>query len=144
MKSGEKCRLVHRYAITPFQFRYIHESNNLKKTFTYKDKQNHLRLSSVVYKLTCTCASNYIGQTRRNFITESTNTNLINVLKFANICWPIPSTVLTSSNRKYWEVLRKTSLLKRSGQHNEQKRRHQMHVTRLVHAPHQHVSSSVS
>jgi len=42
----------------------------LKKYFTYKDKQNHLRRSSVVYKLTCTCGSNYIGQTRRNLITR--------------------------------------------------------------------------
>jgi len=27
----------------------------LKIYFTYKDKQNHLRRSSIVYKLTCTC-----------------------------------------------------------------------------------------
>ena len=54
MKSGEKCRLVCRYAIMPFQFRFIHETNKLKKYFTYKDKQNHLRRSSIVYKLTCT------------------------------------------------------------------------------------------
>jgi len=53
-------KLVHRYAITPFQFRYVHESNQLKKSFTYKGKQNNLRRSSVVYKLTCTCGSNYI------------------------------------------------------------------------------------
>ena len=70
MKSADKCRLVHRYAIMPFQFRFIHETNKLKKYFTYKDKQNHLRRSSVVYKLTCTCGSNYIGQTRRNLITR--------------------------------------------------------------------------
>jgi len=66
----EMQRLVHRYAITPFQFRYVHESNKLKNSYTYKDKQNHLRRSSVVYKLTCTCGSNYIGQTRRNLITR--------------------------------------------------------------------------
>jgi len=42
----------------------------LKKSFTYKGKQNHLRRSSVVYKLACTCGSNYIGQTRRNLITR--------------------------------------------------------------------------
>ena len=63
-------RLVHRYATTLFQFRYVDESNKLKKYFTYKDKQNHLRRSSVVYKLTRTCGSNYIGQTRRNLITR--------------------------------------------------------------------------
>ena len=66
----EMQRLVHRYAIMPFQFRFINETNKLKKSFTYKDKQNHLRRSSVVYKLICTCGSNYIGQTRRNFITR--------------------------------------------------------------------------
>ena len=66
----EMQRLVHCFSITPFQFHYIHESNKLKKAFTYKDKQNNLRLSSVIYKLTCTCASNYIGQTRRNLITR--------------------------------------------------------------------------
>ena len=32
----EMQRLVHRYAIMPFQFRFVHESNNLKKYFTYK------------------------------------------------------------------------------------------------------------
>jgi len=66
----EMQRLVHRYAITPFQFRFTHESNKLKKSFTHKGKQNHLRRSSVVYKLTCTCVSNYIGQTRWNLITR--------------------------------------------------------------------------
>jgi len=65
----EMQRLVHRYAIMPFQFHFIHETRKLKKSFTYKDKQNHLRCSSIVYKLTCTCGSNYIGQTRRNLIT---------------------------------------------------------------------------
>ena len=42
----EMQRLVHRYAIMPFKFRFIHETNKLKKSFTYKDKQNHLRCSS--------------------------------------------------------------------------------------------------
>ena len=65
----EMQRLVHRYAIMPFQFHFIHDTNKLKKSFTYKDKQNHLRHSSVVYKLACTCGSNYIGQTRQNLIT---------------------------------------------------------------------------
>jgi len=66
----EMQRLVHRYAIMPFQFRFVDESNKLKKSFTYKDKQNHLRRSSIVYKLTCTCVSNYVGQTRRNLVTQ--------------------------------------------------------------------------
>jgi len=42
----------------------------LKKSFTYKDKQNHLRRSCFVCKLTCTCGSNYIGQTRWNLTTR--------------------------------------------------------------------------
>jgi len=67
----EMQRLVHRYAIMPFQFRFLHKSNKLKKSFTYKDKQNHLRRSSIVYKLTCTCVSNYVGQTRRNLATRT-------------------------------------------------------------------------
>jgi len=54
----------------PFQFRFVHENNKLKKSVTYEDKQNHLRRSSIVYKLTCTCGSNYIAQTCRNFITR--------------------------------------------------------------------------
>jgi len=66
----EMQRLVHRYAIMPFQFHFIHESNKLKKSFTYKDKQSHLRRSNIFYKLTCTFESNYIGQTRRNLITR--------------------------------------------------------------------------
>jgi len=100
----EMQRLVHRYAIMPFQFRYIHESNKLKKSFTYKDKQNHLRRSSVVCKLTCTCGSNYIGKTCRNLITW------INEHKFdqrSQVCKHLlatPSTVSTSSNWKYWEA----------------------------------------
>jgi len=94
-------RFVHRYAITPFQLCFIHESNKLKKSFTCKDKQNHLRRSNIVYKLTPTCGSNYIGQARRNLITRLIEHKLVNVLRFAHICWPIPRTVLTSSNRKY-------------------------------------------
>jgi len=32
----EMKRLVHRYAIMPFQFRFIHETNKLKKSFIIK------------------------------------------------------------------------------------------------------------
>jgi len=60
----EMQRLVHRYAIMPFRFRFIHESNKLKKSFPYEDKQNHPRRSSIFYKLTCTCGSNYVEQAR--------------------------------------------------------------------------------
>ena len=90
----------------PFSFVTYMKVISWKKYFTYKDKQNHFRRSSVVYKLTCTCASNYIGQTRRNLLTR------INEHKFdqrSEVCkhfffWSIPSTVSTSSNRKYWEA----------------------------------------
>jgi len=74
MKSGEKCKdLYTAMPSMPFQFRFIHETNKLKKSFTYKDKQNHLRRSCVVCKLTCTCGSNYIEQTRRNLIITRIN-----------------------------------------------------------------------
>jgi len=43
----------------PFQFRFTHESNKLKKSFTFKDKQNHLRRSSIVY---CTNYDARVGQ----------------------------------------------------------------------------------
>jgi len=66
----EMPRLAQRYAIMPFQFRFKYENNRLKKSFTNKDKQYHLLRSSIVYKLTCTCGSNYIGQTRRNLMTR--------------------------------------------------------------------------
>ena len=72
MKFGEKRKDLYTTASScPFssQFHFIHESNKLKKSFTYKDKQNHLRRSSIFYKLTCTCGSNYIGQTPWNLIT---------------------------------------------------------------------------
>jgi len=99
----EMQRLVHRCAITPFQFRYVHESNKLKKSFTCKDKQNHLRRSSVVYKLTCTCGSNYIGQTRRNLITR------INEHKFdqrSEVCKHLLTNPTHRFNFKQPEILR--------------------------------------
>jgi len=42
----------------------------LEKSCPFKDKQNHLRRSNVIYKPASTCGSNYIGQTRRNLITR--------------------------------------------------------------------------
>ena len=90
----EMQRLVHRYAITPSQFRFIHETNKLKKSFTYKDKRNHLRRSSVVYKLTCTCGSNYIGQTRRKLITR------INEHKF-DLCSEVCKHLLANPTHRF-------------------------------------------
>ena len=81
----EMQRLVDRYAIEPFQFRFIHETNKLKRCFTYKDK-HILRRSSIVYKLTCTCGSNYFGQTRRNLITRLNEHKFDQPSEVANIC----------------------------------------------------------
>jgi len=68
-RKKKKCKDL--YTVMPSRpFSYVHESNKLKKYFTYKDKQYHLRRSSVVCKQTCTCGSNYIGHTRRNLITR--------------------------------------------------------------------------
>ena len=71
VKSGEKCKDSYTAMPScPFSFVSYMKLMNWKNSFTYKDKQNHLRRSSIVYKLTCTCVSNYIGQTRRNVITR--------------------------------------------------------------------------
>jgi len=102
MKSAEKCNDLYTAAIMPFQFRFIHDTNKLKKSFTYKDKQNHLRRSSAVYKLTCTCGSNYIGQTRRNLITR------INEHKFdqhSEVCKHLLANLTHRFNFKQPEIL---------------------------------------
>ena len=41
--------------------------------FTFKERQNKLHRSSVVYRITCSCKSTYIGQTSRNLITRLKN-----------------------------------------------------------------------
>ena len=51
-------------------FILINETFNLKRLFTFKERQNKLHRSSVVYRITCSCKSTYIGQTSRNLITR--------------------------------------------------------------------------
>ena len=102
MITPRNAKTCTRYAIMPFQFRFIHETSKLKKSFTYKDKQNHLRRSSVVYKLTCTCGSNYIGQTCRNLITR------INEHKFdqrSEVCKHLLANPTHHFNFKQLEIL---------------------------------------
>ena len=50
-------------------FILMNETFNLKRLFTFKERQNKLHRSSVVYRITCSCESTYIGQTSRNLIT---------------------------------------------------------------------------
>ena len=54
-------------------FILINETFNLKRLFTFKERQNKLHRSSVVYRITCSCKSTYIGQTSRNLITRLKN-----------------------------------------------------------------------
>ena len=54
-------------------FILINETFNLKRLFTFKERQNKLHRSSVVYRITCSCKSTHIGQTSRNLITRLKN-----------------------------------------------------------------------
>ena len=54
-------------------FILINETFNLKRLFTFRERQNKLHRSSVVYRITCSCRSTYIGQTSRNVITRLKN-----------------------------------------------------------------------
>ena len=56
-------------------FILINETFNLKRLFTFKERQNNLHRSGVVYRITCSCKSTYIGQTSRNLITRLKNHN---------------------------------------------------------------------
>ena len=51
-----------------FTFILINKTFNLKRLFTFKECQNKLHRSSVVYCITCSCKSTYIGQTSRSTI----------------------------------------------------------------------------
>ena len=54
------------------------------ENFRFKDKQPLLMKSGIVYKLTCSCGSTYIGQTRRNLLSrikEHTTSEISEVCK---------------------------------------------------------------
>ena len=48
--------------------RFVHVTKNLKQQLHFKDPQPQLLRSNVVYRLSCSCGSFYIGQTRRNLV----------------------------------------------------------------------------
>ena len=48
----------------------INTTFNIRKLFQYKDRQKNLQKYGVVYKLTRSCGSTYIGQTKRNLLTR--------------------------------------------------------------------------
>ena len=54
-------------------FILINETFTLKRLFTFKERQNKLHRSSVVYRITCSSKSTNIGQTSRNLITRLKN-----------------------------------------------------------------------
>ena len=50
---------------------YINDAlSKIGENFRFKDKQPLLMKSGIVYKLTCSCGSTYIGQTRRNLLSR--------------------------------------------------------------------------
>ena len=57
------------------KFILINKTFNLKRLFTFKEKQyqNKLRRPSVFCRITCSCKSTYIAQTSRNLITRLKN-----------------------------------------------------------------------
>ena len=48
------------------KFVMVHETTTIDQKFRCKDRQTLLHSSEVVYKLNCSCAQSYIGQTKRN------------------------------------------------------------------------------
>ena len=48
----------------------INDTFNIGRYFRYKEPQDKLVKSNVVYKVNCSCGSSYIGQTKRNLITR--------------------------------------------------------------------------
>ena len=103
VKPGEKCKdLYTAMPSRPFSFVTYMKEISWKNPFIYKDKHNHLRRSSIVYELTCTCGSNYIGQTRRNWI------NRINEHKFdqrSEVCKHLLANPKHRFNLKQPEIL---------------------------------------
>ena len=49
-------------------FRFIHVTKNLKQQLHFKDPQRHLLISNVIYRLSCSCCSFYVGRTFRNLV----------------------------------------------------------------------------
>ena len=63
-----KSALVEKQTWNRVIVRIIDTTWNIRHNFRLKDKQKTLMKYGVVYKLTCSCGSSYIGQTRRNLI----------------------------------------------------------------------------
>ena len=57
-----------KYLIDKVRLCAIHDTLCIGDVFRFKDKLCTLRRRNVVNKLSCSCGSNYIGQTRRNLI----------------------------------------------------------------------------
>ena len=48
----------------------VNALSKIEENFRFKDKQPLLMKSRIVYKLTCSCGSTYIGRTRRNLLSR--------------------------------------------------------------------------
>ena len=71
-------------------FILINETFNSKRLFTFKERQNKLRRSSVIYRITCSRKSTYTGQTSRNLISrfknhDPTSSNIQDIPMYPNI-----------------------------------------------------------
>ena len=64
----ELSALVEKHTWNRVILRIIDTTWNIGHNFRLKDQQKTLMKYGVVYKLTCSCGSSYIGQTRRNLI----------------------------------------------------------------------------
>ena len=64
----ELSALVEKHTWNRVILRIIDNTWNIGHNFRLKDQQKTLMKYGVVYKLTCSCGSSYIGQTRRNLI----------------------------------------------------------------------------
>ena len=64
----ELSTLVEKHAWNRVILWIIDTTWNIRHNFRLKDRQKTLTKYGVVYRLTCSCGSSYIGQTRRNLI----------------------------------------------------------------------------
>ena len=61
---------LHKYTDDKASLYIVDALSKIGENFRFKNKQPLLMKSGIVYKLTCSCGSIYIGQTRRNLLSR--------------------------------------------------------------------------
>ena len=61
---------LHKHTDDKVSLYIVDALSKIGENFRFKDKQPLLMKSGIVYKLTCSCGSTYIGQTRRNLLSR--------------------------------------------------------------------------